>query len=464
MRLPPTLVALTLTHTLVDASALLIAPLWPQLRERFHLGAAGLFVLFVFQSLPQSFSQLIFGYLRDRLATRCFVWLGPLTAAAALTWIGEADGPWILCGLLLLGGMGIGAFHPEAAAAAGEAIPGQRARALSVFMFGGAMGLALGPLISGTVVSRYGLSGLVWVGPPLLLAVLVLRRWTAPRAGDVSVNPISAVSGSRPAENPIADYRQETQLAGRNHRGSEADNTGIASPPGLDDDPAIPVHRSENSTREEATPASRTSGGFGLAVFVLLICSLRIVPNLAMDKVLSFTVNASGSETLRAGFAQAVFLGAASVGMLAMAGLFQLRWERAFLVLCPLSGIPLLALMGAPWCPVWLLIALLVPAGAILWGTMPAMVSYAQRLFPQATGMASAITMGASWGVAGLIQAALTSWAVDMGEPRTALFAMIPCLLAAGAGAWLLPQVPPVQEPSSDTVLSQARLAEAAEL
>ena len=80
-----------------------------------------------------------------------------------------------------------------------------------------------------------------------------------------------------------------------------------------------------------------------------------------------------------------------------------------------------------------------VLAGLVLWGTTPAMVSYAQQQFPKGAGLASAITMGLSWGLGGLIQAPITAYFQSTGHPQQALHAFIPCLALAAAGAYFLP-------------------------
>ena len=114
------LICLALTHTLVDTIALLIAPLWPELKSSFTFTPTMLLVAFVVQALPTSVSQRVFGYLRDRRATPLWLWLGPILAAVCLTLIGAAPSTAVLLVLLFVGGIGVGAFHPEAAVTAGR--------------------------------------------------------------------------------------------------------------------------------------------------------------------------------------------------------------------------------------------------------------------------------------------------------------------------------------------------------
>jgi MFS family permease len=128
------------------------------------------------------------------------------------------------------------------------------------------------------------------------------------------------------------------------------------------------------------------------------------------------------------------------------------------MIVCPLLGIPLLVLLGREACPHWLFVALLVPTGLILWGTTPAMVSYAQQLFPNGGGVASAITMGLAWGLGGLIQSPLTAYFGNTSAPQHAFLGCIPFLAFAALGAWCLPHVPadtPAGELSNEVVAVQ---------
>ncbi|MBM81008.1 MAG: hypothetical protein CMJ78_10500 [Planctomycetaceae bacterium] len=375
------LLSLALLHTVVDTCALLVSPLWTQFESTFQLTGSSLSMIFIVQSMPTSISQVVFGYLRDRKASTYLVWLGPLFTVLCLTTIGIADDLFLLCALLVIGGIGVGAFHPDAAVVAGGMLEGNRTRGLSVFMFGGSLGLAIGPAISGFVTSQWGLLGLAALAPILLLVIPVLW-WQIKR--------------------------------------------GLSLEPTTDE----PTKKSLGEMME---------GRVGLAVMLLLICSARLVPNMAMDKVIAFTLDRHGADQMMTGLLQSVFLTSASVGMFLMAMKFRSGWEKRFMVGCPLLGIPLICVLGWKDCPLWLFIGTLIPTGMVLWGTAPAMVSYAQQLFPKGAGLASALTMGMAWGIGGLIQAPITAYFRSIDEPQAAFFAYTPCLALAALGAWCLP-------------------------
>jgi FSR family fosmidomycin resistance protein-like MFS transporter len=386
------LACLALTHTLVDTCALLIDPLWPTLERVYAFGMVGLSLAFIVQSLPTSISQAVFGFLRDRRPSAKWLWLGPSMAAIFLTSIGMIENRAVLFALMIVGGIGVGAFHPEAAVMAGRMLPGERTRGISVFMFGGSLGLALGPIISGLMVSNGGLQSLIYLAAPILILI-----WTLRKVGR------------------LAEYSE--------------DNTRVSSP--------------EKQQAENAPPTiSEMFEGKGrLACVLLLTCSLRLVPNMAMNKVLAFTLKqpAWGFDEMQIGIAQSVFLIAASVGMFAMMFWFRAGWEKRFLVVCPLLSIPFIMVLSWVECPPWLFFTSIGCAGIILWGTSPAMVSYAQQQFPKGSGLASALTMGLAWGIGGLIQAPITSYFNSIGEPQMAYMACVPFVATAGIIAIFMP-------------------------
>ena len=186
-------------------------------------------------------------------------------------------------------------------------------------------------------------------------------------------------------------------------------------------------------------------GRGSVAAVLLLVCSLRLVPNMAMDKVLAFTLAQPrwGFDETATGLAQSVFLIAASIGMFLMVFRFRPGLEKTFMVACPLLAVPLMLILGWEGCPPWLLFTTVGLAGLVLWGTSPAMVSYAQQQFPEGAGFASALTMGMAWGIGGLIQAPLTSYFQAAGTPQLSFVACVPCLLIAGLVAVFMPSARP---------------------
>jgi MFS family permease len=296
-------------------------------------------------------------------------------------------------GLLLTAGyVAIGSFHPEAAVFAGKLLPERRTRAISLFMFGGTMGLGIGPALSGNLVKLHGLSALAWLAVPLLALIAGIHL--------ISRRAVAAVE--------------------------------------------IP------QAHEIHAAAEPLAARLKLALFLLLICALRVVPNTGMTRALAFTLEQRGFDSDAIGNVQSLFLVCGSLGILLVGSRFGHGSERGLMIYSPLAAIPLMIGLAIPGCPTWVLVALLVPSGVVLVGTTPAMVSYAHQLFPRDAGMASALTMGLSWGTSGLAVAGMTTVFVDQVHQPALLFAaFVPCLAVSAAGAAFLPSFSREAQPSA---------------
>jgi MFS transporter, FSR family, fosmidomycin resistance protein len=172
----PRLALLALAHFTVDSYSSFFSPLLPLLVPKLHLSLTLVGSLVALASLSSSFAQPVFGFFSDRLHRPWFVAFGPVVAAIFMSGVGLAPTYAWLVALLMLGGMGVAAFHPQAAVLAGEVSP-RRALAMSFFVTGGALGFALGPLFAVTVVGAWGLDH-TWVAMiPGLLMGTILFAW-----------------------------------------------------------------------------------------------------------------------------------------------------------------------------------------------------------------------------------------------------------------------------------------------
>ena len=156
------LLLLMVAHGLVDVFASLIQPLWPDLQGALALEPGAIQWAYVTWSLATSVSQLFFGYWGDRYRRRWLIWAGPALGVVCLSSIGLVHSLPMLNVLLVVGGLGIAAFHPEAAALAGASTPGDRSRAMSLFAVGGSLGQAFGPIYGGVITTQFGLRALAW--------------------------------------------------------------------------------------------------------------------------------------------------------------------------------------------------------------------------------------------------------------------------------------------------------------
>jgi FSR family fosmidomycin resistance protein-like MFS transporter len=375
---------LALLHALVDAVATFIEPLWPELRLARSLSERDFFLLQAVTAVAPNFSQILFGFVRDRFGSRYLLWLGPAVATICLARIGLTESVAALALLLAIGYVGVGSFHPEAVVCTGTLLPEQRTRALSLFLFGGNLGLAIGPALSGNLVRQFDMGALAGLAVPFVLLIIGLHLLS----------------------------RRAVESAEIPH--------------------APAVHDATQSIAAQ----------WKLAAYLLLVCSLRVIPSIGMNRALAFTLEQRGFGSDVIGNFQSLFLLSGSAGILLVGSRFGRRSERWLIIASSWTGIPLLIALASPACPTWLIVFLLVPTGVILNGTTPAMVSYAQQLFPRDTGMASALTMGVSYGTSGLAVAGMIAVIIDQfGQPNLLFAAFAPCLALAGLGAAALPQI-----------------------
>lgn len=201
--LTPRLGLLTFGHLTIDSYSSFFSPLLPLLVAKLHLSLTLVGTLVALASVTSSFAQPLFGLVSDRLRRPWFVALGPLTAAVFMSALGLAPSYVALVALLMLAGVGVAAFHPQAAVLATEVSP-RRGLAMAFFVTGGTLGFAIGPLFSVGIVTAFGLER-TWIAVfPGILASAFLLLWlarTPPRPRHLAVRP--PLRALRPVLRPL---------------------------------------------------------------------------------------------------------------------------------------------------------------------------------------------------------------------------------------------------------------------
>src|SRR5262245_23714829 len=120
--------------------------------------------------------QPVYGAISDRYAKRFFAVFGPAITATFISMIGLAPSYWALLLILIAGGVGIGSFHPQAAAMASVAAGSRRRFGLAIFSATGTIGYSLGPLGIAIVTSHFGLGKTYYViGLGYLMSAILFR-------------------------------------------------------------------------------------------------------------------------------------------------------------------------------------------------------------------------------------------------------------------------------------------------
>lgn len=336
------LALLAATHFLVDIVAGTTNPIWPALEDNLELATGGMLWVYVVWSVSTSFSQLLFGWWADRYPSRWLIWCGPLLGILCISCVGLFDSSIGLAVLFAVGGLGIAAFHPEAAATAGSLLPEHRSRAMAIFALCGYLGQSAGPVYSGLVTDQFGLQGLVygvvWGLPLLLVLSLAFKKVAAPPA--------------------------HVRATGR------------------------------GSLSFQELP---------LICLLLAVGALRILPALGVPLALAYILKAADAPNAVIGAVQSAFMAGIGVGAIGCAAFVKREWERRVLWIFPLAAAPVMAILS--FADGWTLVTLVFTSGLLLGVTMPVYISYGQQLLPHGQRVASSITMGVSWGIGGGIVA-----------------------------------------------------------
>jgi MFS transporter, FSR family, fosmidomycin resistance protein len=170
------MVALSGGHLAVDFASGSVPALIPFLRTRFDLGYTLAAVLLLAVTLSSSLVQPAFGLRSDRRGALWLIPGGALVAAVGIGGAAVAPAYPLVLALVLVGGLGIAAFHPEGAKFAAYASGRKRASGMSYFNVGGNTGYALGALVTGQLVVSIGHWGGVLAMIPVLGGALVLAR------------------------------------------------------------------------------------------------------------------------------------------------------------------------------------------------------------------------------------------------------------------------------------------------
>jgi MFS transporter, FSR family, fosmidomycin resistance protein len=292
------------------------------------------------QAFAGALSQPLFGWLADRFRGRPTVlagagvaWMALFLSAAALS------GSWVwIVPLLGLMSLGSGLFHPIGTATAAAANPARAASATAMFFFSGQVGLSVGPIVGGVLLSAGGSpSVLVLCALALLPALLLIL---APR-------------------------------------------------------PAIPVGGVAKAGRAalRAAPAI-------IAAFVVLVAVRSSIQQVYMSFLPKLFAD-RGWEPVAYGAMAGAFMFASAVGNVIAGGIADRYGMRAATLWPLLLSVPAgLACLWAPT-PATAFVGSAV-AGLLIGGQHSVLVVHAQRLLPVKQGFAAGLILGFTFAAGGI--------------------------------------------------------------
>jgi MFS transporter, FSR family, fosmidomycin resistance protein len=367
-------------HGCVDLAQGAVPALLPFLIHARGYSYAQASALVLAMTFTSSLVQPLFGHLADRRSLPFLLPGGVLLAGIGIALAGVTRSYPLTFATVAMSGVGVGAYHPEAARYANYVSGARRASAMSLFSVGGNVGFALGPILVTPLVLAFGLTGTVW-----LVVVFVA-------AGVVVSLALPHLLSFRPDRSPADAPRRAP--AGEDRWGPFLLVAGVAS--------------------------FRSGAYFGLQAFVP-----------------AYFIAHRGASTGVANTALAVLLAAGAVGTLAGGRLADRVGRRPVLVGCMAVLPPLVLLVLVAGQVVGIVLLGLV--GVFVIGNFTVTVVLGQEYLPNRIGIAAGVTLGAAIGIGGATAALLGVLADHAG--LTAVMIVIAVLpLPALACALALPR------------------------
>ena len=348
---------LTFAHAVVDTYAAALPHLLPLLLKKLVSETASwnrlVGRLIAVSGVFNSLSQVIFGQLADRAKTVHFLTFGVGLPAVCTSLLGDVPSVLLLMLLLVIGGMGVAAFHPQAVAQAAALARRGRGFGVSLFITGGNVGQAVGPFCIMLLLGDRVLERLTWCMIPGLGISLLVAKTLRPQ--------------------PIE---------------------GIVETPGGESSPVVLAAKKEGPWQTRRTRL-RT------LIVLYLITTLRAVTTVGLLNFLSLRLDELQYSNLGRSAILALFVFAGSMGIITGGSLSD-RMNRYSLLLFSLIAAPPLLYTALHTTGIRFLI-LLFTGNLILSSSITINITLAQELLPGRENLASSLMMGAAWGVAGLL-------------------------------------------------------------
>jgi FSR family fosmidomycin resistance protein-like MFS transporter len=389
-------------HFVSDSYSSIIFPLLPLIKDALHLTTAQVFWLAPLYAMSSSLMQPVYGAISDRYAKRLFAVFGPAITATFISMIGLAPSYWILLLILMAGGMGIGSFHPQAAAMASVASGSRRRLGLALFSATGTIGYSLGPLGIAIVTSHFGLGKTYYIiGIGYLMSAILFRVCPPLEAATPETGPPIVKAGS--SDVPVK--------SGARHGFEQSGSVQGGFVQGL-----LPVWRP--------------------LLLLYMITVLRSGLQLTTNNYLPFIMRSEGHSVTQSGAVITVFLLLGGLGGIAGGFIAERVPGKEVTLYSGLIGCPLMMAAFLTHGP--LSILFLGLGGFALLSAIPVNVAMAQELAPGRTSTVSALMMGAAWGVGAFAPPLLDNLVPALGF-RNVLALMSGVTLLTVLFAYLLP-------------------------
>lgn len=350
------LALLTISHLVTDLSQGALPVLLPFLQTAFHLTYTQIGIIVLMQNLTSSVIQPLFGVITDKVSLPWLIPASVLLAGFGLSITGYSGNYYLLLLTVVLGGLGVASFHPQASKSAHQlSSTGAKGRSMGIFSVGGNAGMAFGSIFMTLLLSLPGnLTNTIYFFIP---------------AGLLSVILYMNLSTITPRETPAAT------LAGKQNKAG-----------------------------------SQPLNYFFLGALLMYIFIRSSIHTGLTTYLPVYYINYLSGSPVFASYLISAFLLAGVFGTFLGGVLSDRIGRKAVIMLSMALSLPLLVLL--PYTSGLLTIVLLALIGLILISSFATTVVLAQEMMPGYVGLASGLTIGFSIGLGG-VGATVLGWIAD---------------------------------------------------
>lgn len=368
------LLLLTIGHFVTDLSQGALPILLPYLKELFSLSYAQIGTIILIQNLTSSVIQPLFGYLTDKVSLPWLLPTGILLAGTGFALTGFAPSYPLLLMIVILTGLGVASFHPQASRSANlVSHPAVRGRSMGLFSVGGNFGMASGSMaMTLLLLLPGGLHNTIWFLLPASLTALAFLQF-------------------------------------RRH---------------------LTIH--SDIKKEQAAHQSPTQSSVPKALLAILLLFIFIRSSIhtgLSTYIPLYYINYLNGDPLYASYLLTIFLLGGVAGTFCGASLSDRFGRKMIILVSMLVSFPLIALIPLTSGLITLLLVSVI--GFALISSFATTVVLAQEMMPNRIGMAAGLTIGFSIGLGGLGATLLGAFADRFGIAD--VFTVLAVLPLAGA-------------------------------
>jgi FSR family fosmidomycin resistance protein-like MFS transporter len=170
---------LSVGHLATDINQGALPALLPFFIAAYDLSYAAAAGIVFAANMTSSIVQPLFGHAADRFSKPWLLSAGLMLAGIGLALSGIVQSYQLIMFLAIVSGIGIDAYHPEAARLVNFAAGAKKGTAMSLFGVGGTIGFAIGPIMVTAALLQWGLKGtLILIIPVTIMAFVMIGQFS----------------------------------------------------------------------------------------------------------------------------------------------------------------------------------------------------------------------------------------------------------------------------------------------